>query len=1019
MLNGMSEQEFYDMYPTQEDWENAQQMKLGGLSGAPHNGQPTADQFFSYGSHYNDSINVPMGNPYYAAEGGTPYYGGPIRPYAEGGTDDNFIAPTNATKVATAPTNYNTLGTQGTKTFYDKKADIAKTSPVGTTQPSAQWEQSIIDRVKAGSSPEELVKAGHISAAQAGKYKQYYKPVYTETQPTTPPVTKGVPLADENKIDRKEVFGQNPYKTYQYPDVNAGYSKATMRYFDPKSNQEIDLNKSFDPKGNYIPSYLSNPTAGAEGTLTQTRYNTAIGSAATNPTGRVGTVSANMAYGGDYNSPTNYGSFNVPMGYGGMPMAQPGAQVNPEMLAFLQQRNPGNVKNIPSDARNYDAKGRDLSYLYPNNRLGLESQKFDTDSIVPIPNNPQFNAAYKSGKFVITGNTPQAGNQAAKINAGHLKQGKDKTVYADYSDLYKEDGGILDASNNQSYPMFNDGGRYNLLNLIKAASKKMKKAYGGDIVTQGGNSDNYAEGITNAFKKGIQNNTMMALMNEEQEGALYAVKQMGGYAGGYDNSYGQGPQLNQQNSAMQGMYQQRVDNMQSNVDQSGQDFMNAGKAFAQTYNPYTKTSVKAADGIQVLLNKQTGKPFTAEEYAEYQKYFGKDGSKETSTTSGDAKGNIYNYGPAQGMDYFPMNSRTRTKISKADDAMLRQLAANPTTNLKEYKNFNFGPFGRTKMKFGYKDIDPEFKPTGNKEYTPNNTTENKTKTNTNTNTETNSNKTESSNSRMTVEDMNKRGVYAPGMTVEDQLVSKLHRKQSEPKQGPVYQEKLTDDWNIDINKPMSIPSINSKAYGGGLYEYALAGETPISFPSWGSPIGGAAAPTPTPQSAGFGQNNIMMNGATDKPAPFTSGKTSGFEGSTGPEKEATVTQKRKTGLDREAAVNWGLAGMNMASSILEQNQDRSSEQLADSQIAGRAFLAKPANAMNQGDYNINSGDFRENQKVPVQFAGNTSPAYGTSFAEYGGYMQEGGEPDEEYYEDDLSDDEIAELRAQGYDVEYI
>jgi hypothetical protein len=127
----------------------------------------------------------------------------------------------------------------------------------------------------------------------------------------------------------------------------------------------------------------------------------------------------------------------------------------------------------------------------------------------------------------------------------------------------------------------------------------------------------------------------------------------------------------------------------------------------------------------------------------------------------------------------------------------------------------------------------------------------------------------------------------------------------------------------------------------------------------------------------------------------------------------------KPGFNREAAVNWGLAGMNALSSRLEQNQDRSAEQLADSQIAGNAFLAKPANAASYGDYNINSGDFRENQKVPVQFPGNTAATNNTGFAVYGGYMEEGGESDEEIYEDDLTDEEIAELRAQGYDVEYI
>jgi hypothetical protein len=61
----------------------------GSLSGAPHDGQPTADQFFNYGSHVNDKLNVPMSNPFFLKQGGT-YYGGPTRPYAYGGDITEF-----------------------------------------------------------------------------------------------------------------------------------------------------------------------------------------------------------------------------------------------------------------------------------------------------------------------------------------------------------------------------------------------------------------------------------------------------------------------------------------------------------------------------------------------------------------------------------------------------------------------------------------------------------------------------------------------------------------------------------------------------------------------------------------------------------------------------------------------------------------------------------------------------------------------------------------------------------------
>ena len=35
------------------------------------------------------------------------------------------------------------------------------------------------------------------------------------------------------------------------------------------------------------------------------------------------------------------------------------------------------------------------------------------------------------------------------------------------SKYFKEEGGVIDPSNNMSYPTFEDGGKYNLLNLSK------------------------------------------------------------------------------------------------------------------------------------------------------------------------------------------------------------------------------------------------------------------------------------------------------------------------------------------------------------------------------------------------------------------------------------------------------------------------------------------------------------------------------------------------------------------------
>jgi hypothetical protein len=873
MLNGMSEQEFYDRYPTQEDWANAQQMKLGGLSGAPHNGQPTADEFFSYGSHYNDSVNVPMGNPYYAAEGGTPYYGGPTRPYAYGG---------------------------------------------------------------------------------------------------------GLP------------GGANEY---DMPCMNCG---------------------------------------------------------------------GYMEQGGDYNSPTNYGSFNVPMQVGG---------INPEMKTFLEQRNASNIKNIPSRVRDYTAENNDLSRIYPNKDkfdLRVEGQRFPTDSVVNIPNNPQIQAAYRNGKFTIAGSTPAGIKQAAAINAGNLKQGKDKMIYADYSDLYKEDGGILDASNNMSYPTFEDGGKYNLLNLIKAASKKMKKAYGGDTVTQGGNSGNYPSDRTKQFLNSISNLTTNAIMNEEQDVVSDVIKQMGGYAGGYN----QEPQFNKQNQAMQSMYQQRIDDTQSNLKN---DFSNFGQSInylGATANPYTKTSVSyAADGIQTGPRNMSPEEWewmdeqrkAKQNEANYARYFGSQGTR--------------------GMNYIPMNYNQLNKISKKDVGIMKQLADNPSTNLKEFSHRHFGPWSKTKMTFDY-----------NKPYDNSKITLNDGPDKTNALNNTTPNKTNTSNTSSAAGSLPSAFALRPGVAVDNIYTphgQTLNLPNSPMRQGPTQGAETRAEatqgqtpWYIPTHGqfPLQNAAFDPNAagpghrYGGGSGYYQTGGN-PIQIPESlrfvpqmaqegeGDDVVVPGAPKPD----GFNPDQVIEN------KPFVPGYQN--------KSTATITQKGRPGFNGEAMANALIAGTNMASSFLEAGQNAKNEKkLGELKLADNAFVSTPVNAASQGDYD-QWGNFRPNKKD----TGTRDVAYGGSIYQDGGMQQQqpdpqqvmqgvatmlqqgakpeqvakqlvemgipqeqviqiiqavmqqlqggqeepqqqpmryggfatGGAAEEESYEEDLNEDEIAELRAQGYDVEYI
>ncbi len=895
MLNGMSEQEFYDMYPTQEDWDNAQQMKLGGLSGAPHNGQPTADEFFSYGSHYNDSVNVPMGNPYYAAEGGTPYYGGPTRPYAYGG---------------------------------------------------------------------------------------------------------GLP---------------NGANEYDMPCMNCG---------------------GYMEEGGYM----------EDG-------------------------------GGDYNSPTNYGSFNVPMAYGGgLPKAQRGNNPNYKYTPLSKRDSTNVMRQLekPEFQPGYSYRvSKNRNNVYQTSPSGQENEYNGWQS------NTAKHAAlqeYIARQDLAAGKVPSQPPVFAD-------------TYNQYRGMVKEDGGVLDASNNMSYPTFEDGGKYNLLNLIKAASKKMKKAYGGDTVTQGGNSDNYPQGITQAFKNGIKNNTMNALMNEEQESFSNEIKQMGGYAGGYN----QEPQFNKQNQAMQSMYQQRIDDTQSNLKNDFSNFGQSMKYLGATANPYTKTSVSyAAEGTQTGSRNMSAEEWewmdeqrkAKQNEANYARYFGSQGTR--------------------GMNYIPMNYNQLNKISKKDVGIMKQLADNPSTNLKEFSHRHFGPWSKTKMTFGYKDQAPftENKQDPIQVDLKNNTTQP-------------SFEEQAAlplvgprvDNTSTTDAM--QGFIPKQIFMDSQLTPKNNYSQSSGSNNSINSMQNAMDNSIEgtnqtiiYNKQQKYGGLSKAQYGkdhmstnaaDGTYDNfgnatGLSSATgnmglssnPMTNQGSFTPIGNApgAAPsnisyqgTPqpafsTPESVGIQQKNTIMNGM-------------------GVDKTATITQKGRPGFSGEGMANAMIAGTNMASSFLEAGQNAKNEQkLGELRLADNAFVSTPGNAQSRGDYDPNSGMFRPDDMVPVQFAG--YGAYGGSFQDggmqqqqqpdpqqvmqgvatmlqqgakpeqvakqlvemgipqeqviqiiqavmqqlqggqepqqqpmrYGGYAT-GGAAEEESYEEDLNEDEIAELRAQGYDVEYI
>jgi hypothetical protein len=118
--------------------------------------------------------------------------------------------------------------------------------------------------------------------------------------------------------------------------------------------------------------------------------------------------------------------------------------------------------------------------------------------------------------------------------------------------------------------------------------------------------------------------------------------------------------------------------------------------------------------------------------------------------------------------------------------------------------------------------------------------------------------------------------------------------------------------------------------------------------------------------------------------------------------------------DNSALGQYAVPGINKLAGMIEApgQQKRQKQAMLNAMTPGSdtgPFAVKPANAMNRGDYDPNSGMFRPDDMVPVQFPGGMYGAYGGSFQD-GGMFEEGEELD-------LSPEEIEELRNQGYEIE--
>jgi len=173
--------------------------------------------------------------------------------YPDGGPVDSL-----GVKVDVAPVNYKFDRAVGNKQVYVDPGFIRQAPGSNSKADPDNWNKFLISQLQSGVSPDELSGKGYGTKEGLNPLMKYYKPKYAYLEPFDKKEnSNNVQNPYDQRIDRKEV-SQNmstDVNYMDYPDANAGYSKATRVAFDRNSGREIDPSKSYDPKGNYKPFF--------------------------------------------------------------------------------------------------------------------------------------------------------------------------------------------------------------------------------------------------------------------------------------------------------------------------------------------------------------------------------------------------------------------------------------------------------------------------------------------------------------------------------------------------------------------------------------------------------------------------------------------------------------------------------------------------------------------------------------------------------------------------------------------
>lgn len=541
----------------------------------------------------------------------------------------------------------------------------------------------------------------------------------------------------------------------------------------------------------------------------------------------------------------------------------------------------------------------------------------------------------------------------------------------------------------------------NPLDFKKEFRALVKQQMGGATKTRSTAAEDqptYLKKRSDNFMNIIQQKAMMGMADQASQEFGDAVNQhpeMQAFAqmGMSMEDYGYNPYLN---------HQQEFQDSSNQIQQQGQmamdNFMSASQDMMASQNPYTKTSIEQAQyGASMPKGPNFNNSIKSPELIEWLKNHntGQDRSRTDQTATRNVAQTssaqpYYSEAPVQGMAALPMNYRSKTKMSAKDVAMMQYLQANPTTNLKTFDTRHFGPWGRTKMTFGARDI---IQPGQDAIYENTNpavakaTEEAMSKDNWFDRMRTVRNAKAEDRARAKgrtaidgtvptdissmydgVNESSAYGeifpqVYRPGMSPADMMSGNLYKQPTQ--QGAQDQ---SYDWENLMQNPINPAGPLIKQQGGAVDMYGRKIPNQQQRNTFGY----------TPQANGFQPNDFSKR--------ETFGYTPPPEGQVtyGDEKDYTITQKQRPGFDKEASANMILAGINGATSLINKGQQRKFDaQMKENTLADNSFNTMPANEIgNQGDYNwtgMSDGMLRPNDYNVIQQRG-----YGIGYAEYGG-----------------------------------